>query len=131
VTTRPLESQDVLSIYFVEAIGTGRIKIGITGNVTKRMQVLGAQCPVPTRLLCVLSGTMATERALLRLFSADRAHGEWFTASESLRAFVQSTEHHKRELIAPLIAADPGELLEIRRRQRERAARFRQRKRAA
>lgn len=77
------------TVYFVEAIGVGLIKIGITHDIERRMRVLRANSPVPLALLAAIPGTLFDERRLHDQFARERAHGEWFFASSSLRIFVE------------------------------------------
>ena len=76
-------------IYFIEAVGGERIKIGWTGTDPKyRGEALGNGCPFPLKLLLTLKGTIQTERAFHRLCREAHAHNEWFHATPGLRALI-------------------------------------------
>ena len=77
-------------VYFAEAMGTDRIKIGWTRDVTRRLESLRCGCPVRLVLLGTMAGTLAEEYRLHRLFRALRSDGgsEWFHATAELRAFI-------------------------------------------
>lgn len=68
-------------IYFVEAVGLDRVKIGVSENVAERLKALATGCPCPVRLLRTVKGWHRDERALHTLFAAHRVNGEWFVLS--------------------------------------------------
>jgi hypothetical protein len=68
-------------VYFVQAVGTTRIKIGKTKNIEKRLRDFRQQQqPFPLRLLRVESvdDMHAVERAYHVHYAACRVHQEWF-----------------------------------------------------
>ena len=76
-------------IYFVEAVGADRIKIGFTdGEPEKRLAALATSSPFPMRLLCLIPGAVQSERDLHEAFADSRRNREWFAATPSLRAFI-------------------------------------------
>ena len=80
-------------IYFVECIGADAIKIGYCrpdakGLVHRRVSIMQSNCPLPLKLLAVMGGGADRERELHGLFSDDWIRGEWFKATDALRAFV-------------------------------------------
>jgi len=79
-------------IYFAEAIGADRIKIGFTSRNSARARVSSLQtgCPFPIRLLGHIVGTMATETHLHDKFGSFRVmpNAEWFHATAPLRDFI-------------------------------------------
>lgn len=79
----------VAGVYFIE--GAGLIKIGFTTDVAARLRKLRNSSPVPLELLHVISSEDAPdlEAMVHGMFAAHRRHGEWFTATEELRAFIQ------------------------------------------
>lgn len=68
-------------VYFIEAIGAERVKVGWSRDVVDRIDRIQVGCPFPLRILLAVSGTEQTERHLheQRLVDA-HAHGEWFHA---------------------------------------------------
>jgi len=76
-------------VYFVEALGAERIKIGFTrGKVAARMDSLRNGCPFPLGVLKTVPGTTLDERRLHRKFVALREVGEWFFAAPALRKYI-------------------------------------------
>jgi hypothetical protein len=82
------------TVYFLEAEGFGRIKIGFTReNVERRAMQLQVGCPAPIKILRTLEGTMKDEKKLHRRFATQRVpHTEWFVADEKLRSFVEGLQ---------------------------------------
>ncbi len=80
-------------LYFAQAEGIGRIKIGFTdGDVSARLADLQTGSPVPIRLLGTLAGTLEDEKDLHRRFGAARVCGEWFEPTPELLALIPSAE---------------------------------------
>jgi hypothetical protein len=80
-------------VYFVEAVGADRIKIGFTSaGLAGRIEDLQVGCPFPIKPLVSFAGTLRTERDLHAKFAAARvfAGSEWFHATAALRAFVDA-----------------------------------------
>lgn len=77
-------------IYFAEALGANRIKIGFTADEPqKRVAALGQCAPFKVELICSIPGGKTRERQLHAAFASDRQKGEWFRASHALRSFVK------------------------------------------
>lgn len=78
-------------IYFIEAIGADRVKIGYTdGDPESRMKSLQTGCPHRLRLLAAVDGDMDAERALHQAFDHLCTVGEWFTFGPDLRGFIEA-----------------------------------------
>lgn len=76
-------------VYFLEAVGADRIKIGWTaGDPKNRIHSMATGCPFPLRLHATLVGTVDGEQWLHERCKAAHAHGEWFHATEDIRALV-------------------------------------------
>lgn len=69
-----------MSVYFIRA-ENGLIKIGHAEDVIARLSKLQASSPVPLVLMASMTGGEREERALHRMFSTVRNHGEWFKPS--------------------------------------------------
>ncbi|WP_443057811.1 GIY-YIG nuclease family protein [Streptomyces sp. NBC_00724] len=65
-------------VYVIGSPDSPLVKIGRTGNITKRLADLRRMSPAPLDLLCTLPGGAALEAALHRRFAPQRRHGEWF-----------------------------------------------------
>lgn len=75
-------------IYFIESSCKKKIKIGYTDRSgINRMNELKPNCG-KLRLLKEINGDTKIEQAIHILFARLRLHGEWFKATEELRAFI-------------------------------------------
>lgn len=78
-------------VYFVRAVGVGRIKIGTAANVQERLRTLQRASPVDLEVLATTPGNRRLEFALHRRFAAERvAGGEWFESSARLLGYIDS-----------------------------------------
>lgn len=80
------------TIYFIEAVGAERIKIGWTEMpIERRMRELQTACPFPLTARLLLAGTQAEERALHRRFAHCRAmpNTEWFHLIGEIISFMK------------------------------------------
>lgn len=76
-------------VYFVEAVGANRIKIGFTRlSVEKRLAQISKGSPFPVQLLFARAGSLLDEAYEHELFARERVHREWFEASPRLRAHI-------------------------------------------
>ncbi len=82
-------SERLGSIYFIEAVGIDRVKIGFSQDVPKRLRKLQASSPVPLRVIKQVQGSIESEQVLIRVFEKYRVHGEWFERAP-LQAFIDS-----------------------------------------
>lgn len=85
---KPVAQAPILT-YFIEAVGFDSVKIGKSRCVLARFRGL---CNVNATELRLLAVTTCEEKVLHRLFAADRLHGEWFTKTPALMAFVEACE---------------------------------------
>ena len=78
-------------IYFLRPTQMeGPIKIGCSRWPEQRLWSLAKWSPVPLELLANADGDHTLERALHRLFAADRSHKEWFRTSRALVAGIDA-----------------------------------------
>lgn len=75
-------------IYFVRGEESGSIKIGMTGNVKRRLRLLRVNTPEKLALILVIHGPRMLERLLHFHFRHLNIHGEWFKPGEDLLAFI-------------------------------------------
>ncbi len=76
-------------VYFIEAVGADRIKIGWTAtDPLRRMTELQNAAPFPLKLLATVIGTRRNEREFHAHFAKARAIREWFDATPELRRCV-------------------------------------------
>lgn len=82
-------------IYFVEAIGTGYVKIGFTrGIASRRVRELQTASPHELKLLAWMEEFEARESTIHSRFHHLRHRGEWFRLDEALRLFIAEVAAH-------------------------------------
>lgn len=76
-------------IYFIEAVGTGFVKIGFTKQMAGlRLRELQTASPHELKLLTWLEDFDRRESTVHARFAHLRHRGEWFKLDEALRAFI-------------------------------------------
>lgn len=75
------------TVYFVSS-GNGRIKIGISIDVEKRIKTLECAVGEKLSLLATIGGGRTVEAFLHDYFAENRLVGEWFDLSDRLRSFI-------------------------------------------
>lgn len=78
-------------IYFIEAVGIDRVKIGTSINPEQRLLKLTHYMPCDVRLMKVVEGGYREEHALHHRFRDHRVKGEWFVLS-AIREEIDSIE---------------------------------------
>jgi hypothetical protein len=76
-------------VYFIEAVGLDKIKIGVSDNPEKRLQQLATGSAVSLKLKAKMLGDALTESEMHRKFDHLRVDREWFYATKELRDFMQ------------------------------------------
>jgi hypothetical protein len=79
-------------VYFVEAVGCERVKIGWTrrGNLAQRVAGLQSGCPFPLEVLAAYPGLIIHEHREHRRFKQYRLHCEWFSLSEEILGYLDA-----------------------------------------
>jgi hypothetical protein len=77
-------------VYFIEAVGADRVKIGVSGDVDKRFGQLAASFPGPLTLLGKTAGGRLRESSLHRRLANYHIGGEWFHLTPGVRALIQA-----------------------------------------
>lgn len=86
-------------VYFVEAVGLNRVKIGSTKtDPFIRLSQLQVGCPVRLRLLTAQSGGRNLERWLHDGFSQSRIVGEWFHLTTQIQSYIDGVVKENDEL---------------------------------
>jgi hypothetical protein len=82
-------------VYFIQGKDSGIIKIGYTSKPTvdDRFRAIQSCSPEVLHVLYYLDGNYSLESYLHRVFSEERLHGEWFSPSAALLAFVSDLAH--------------------------------------
>jgi hypothetical protein len=74
-------------VYFLYC--AGRLKIGYTTDLKRRLEDFNTHCPFPATLLLTIRGLPEHEERFHEMFSGDRIRGEWFNLSLDLREFLE------------------------------------------
>lgn len=74
----PCEPDEVSGVYLVQAHPSGRVKIGYSANVDRRLRSLQTGSPEQLKLVSVLDLDRAGENEIHKRFMHLRVHGEWF-----------------------------------------------------
>lgn len=79
-------------IYVIRAIGTNRVKVGWSTDVSARMKSLKTASPYPLELVTTLeTDEESLERLLHKGLRNYRVHGEWFELPEkTLNALIEN-----------------------------------------
>lgn len=75
-------------VYFIEAVGSGRVKIGVAQSLSARMSTISPGCPYPMRVLLTLPGKRAEELEFHKRFAHLQKHNEWFSLEGDLLDFI-------------------------------------------
>ena len=78
------------SVYFIDAPGTGVLKIGKSSNVDKRLKTLQTASPVKLNLLMTIEYDDDLERRIHRHREDYRSHGEWFYSCKPVKDFMRA-----------------------------------------
>ena len=88
-------------VYFIEAIGLKKIKVGYSKDVESRLRQLQTAMPFEMRILASVPGTIALESEIHRLFAKTRVRGEWFEDTEKLREYIAAIRRTVGETPCP------------------------------
>jgi hypothetical protein len=78
-------------VYFIESLG--KIKIGCTKDIYRRLESLQTSCPTEVNLLFLIDGGTEMESILHNKFKAHYSHGEWFHAHNDILDYIKSNKH--------------------------------------
>tara|TARA_R110000751_G_scaffold157283_2_gene262766 strand:+ start:3837 stop:4556 length:720 start_codon:yes stop_codon:yes gene_type:complete len=76
-------------IYFIEAVGLDRVKIGYSKTPIKRMAELQTGCPVELKMIRFCQGEMCEEKQLHKQLSHFREIGEWFRLTDGTKNTIE------------------------------------------
>ena len=116
-------------VYFARA--GGRVKIGTSLDVRKRLGALQTGCPEPLKLLHVEVGGEEREKVWHERFRELRVQGEWFSLRGRLAEMLGFPSEGVAESAAAWDAEEVAELAEQRAQEEERVASARRRSREA
>ncbi len=83
-------------VYFVEAVGMDRVRIGWTASPDRRPNELVRHSPSPLNLLALLPGEKADEAHLQFALSQWRLHDDWFQLANDVREYIQMLQRRWR-----------------------------------
>lgn len=87
---KPKGQVDTRSVYFIQAVSGGLVKIGVATNPEDRLAQIQHMSPVPLRIIATLPGAgQQGEAALHQRFAGARRHGEWFEPVAELVALIE------------------------------------------
>jgi hypothetical protein len=86
--TQSEDAQGGTFIYFIEAVGQDRIKIGKADDPKARLRQLQTGSSVELRLLGATADQASREAEIHAAFAFERIHGEWFHATQRLREYI-------------------------------------------
>lgn len=102
----PLVVSDEMTVYFIEAVNGGFIKIGVSRRGRSgelRLRDLQVGCPFTLRLLSQVEGGRSLEARLHQQFRKYHVRGEWFRDVPEIRKYA--AEHHREFTMDELRAA--------------------------
>ncbi len=79
---------DLAKVYFIQAKGSGLIKIGMSLNVSSRLKALQQASPEKLRILKIIEGGRKKEFELHEKFKNIKSHSEWFQPEEELLEYI-------------------------------------------
>lgn len=85
-------SKMVATVYFIAAVDAGKIKIGRTRNISKRLSALETSSPVPLTLMHTVQYDDELEQRIHQHLGKYRSHGEWFHADKPVVEFVRNAK---------------------------------------
>jgi len=83
------KEKKLTTIYFIEAVGTGFVKIG---RGEDRLEYLQTGCPFLLRYLCRFKDISEKESELHKRFEKDHYRGEWFYLSKDIQNFIEEVK---------------------------------------
>lgn len=87
--------KEISYVYFLEAQGLDKIKIGVSKNPEARLKQLMTGSPSALKLLAYYPGNEIEEKTLHEQFSDCRHDGEWFHATKKLRVFIERLHYEQ------------------------------------
>jgi hypothetical protein len=104
-----VEADGSSEVYFLQESGMGAIKIGITRDLARRVQEIGANTPHEITVLGSVHADLRLEKYLKLKFEHARIRGEWFHPIEELCVYVEETT--KFEAAKPIRRCEPRKVI--------------------
>ena len=80
-------------IYFIEAVGLSRIKIGFSKKPLDRLKQLQTGSPTELSLIATIPGAQELEKELHDRFKASLSSKEWFHLTPDLKKFIDNLKN--------------------------------------
>jgi len=90
-----VESKGSCVVYFVQESGSGAIKIGVTGNIKSRLDMLRVNSPHEMNLVASVSGDERLEKYLHTRFKGSNVRGEWFRPTPELLECIEELKQER------------------------------------
>lgn len=84
-------------VYFIEAVGLQKIKIGVSDDPKKRLEQLSVGSPVKLKLVGTIQGDNNLEKELHSRFAYLNSDREWFHATKELTEYIKSITSQERD----------------------------------
>lgn len=84
-------------IYFLEAIGTGLVKIGFAVNLKRRVSSFQTASAVPLQLIGLIPGGYEREQEIHNHLEYFRSHGEWFRRCDLMDELIATNGNRLKE----------------------------------
>jgi hypothetical protein len=92
-----------VTVYFIQAEGVGRIKIGHTSREpASRLRCLQTSSPARLTLLGTIKGGARREREVHQMFAHLRVTGEWFEPGKDLLDFIKAGPNEEDAAPSPV-----------------------------
>lgn len=76
-------------VYFIEAVGLSRLKIGYSDDPEKRLRQLTTGSPVSLRIHARMPGNQTMEKEIQSRFSHLKVDNEWFHFTDEIREYIE------------------------------------------
>ncbi|ESQ10959.1 MAG: GIY-YIG nuclease family protein [Thiohalocapsa sp. PB-PSB1] len=83
-------SEGVGYVYFIEAIGLDRVKIGYSDNPEKRLKQLSTGSPVSLSIYARVPGNQVMEKEIYQRFLHLRVENEWFHFTNEIKEYIEA-----------------------------------------
>jgi hypothetical protein len=75
-------------VCFIEAAGSGRVRVCIALDVWRVVHEMQPHCPYPIRVIGTVPNRAFNISLVQAQFAEGRLHGEWFVMSDAIRDFI-------------------------------------------
>lgn len=82
-------------VYFIQKGTTGPVKIGISGDLRARFNMISTHSDEPITLLAAFAGDEIDERNIQKKFSSFHRRGEWFSPDSMLIKYISDLGKEK------------------------------------